>query len=146
MLYTQLLRQKRPCPFCGARQRTFAQKPHAYLTYSIAPYAKYHLLVIPKKHVRDFTDLSAREWRDVRSLLSVGIELLTEKGVRDYTILVRSGNVAGRSVEHLHFHIVPKHRIGDLDHKGRSRRVMSPKAIGALTDELEALLAKGKRR
>lgn len=142
MLYSELLKKKRPCPFCSPGDRIFAAKGGSYLTYSIAPYAKYHLLVVPKRHDASLTELTPKEWRDIHALLTVGAELLRRKGVKDYTVLMRNGSAAGRSVRHPHLHLVPEHRIGDLDRKGTRRRVLTPREIAALTAEMAALLQK----
>jgi diadenosine tetraphosphate (Ap4A) HIT family hydrolase len=142
MLYSQLLKQKRPCPFCKPGERVFASKSGTYLTYAIAPYAKYHLLVISKRHDATFEKMTAAEWASVQAMLSIGVELLRRKGIKDYTILMRNGSAAGRSVKHPHLHIVPKHRIGDLDHRGKSRRVLSAKAVASMGAEIARLLKK----
>ena len=142
MLYSELLKQKRPCPFCSPGERVFEAKGAAYLTYSVAPYTKFHLLVIPKRHDASFEKLTAAEWQDIHAMLTVGVEVLRRKGITDYTIIMRNGSAAGRSVQHPHVHIVPKHSIGDLDRKGSARRVMSVKAIAAMSTEVAKLLKK----
>ena len=146
MKYSKFIKQERACPFCKPKDRVFASNGSSYLTYAIAPYTKYHLLVIPKRHDMVFTEITPKEWKDLYAMLAVGAGVLRRKGITEYTILLRNGNAlgfgTGRSVEHLHLHIVPKHRIGDLERKGVERRVMSPKAIVKLTDEITGMLKK----
>jgi diadenosine tetraphosphate (Ap4A) HIT family hydrolase len=144
MLYADFIKKMRGCPFCAPRQRVFARRGKAYLTYSIAPYARYHLLVIPFRHVESFTDLTPAEARDAQALVRAGVRVLAAKGIDDYTVLVRNGGRTGRSVRHLHYHLIPKHRIGDLDREQRFRRVLTPRATEALAREVAASLRRPK--
>ena len=52
------------CPFCHTRpKRIFKKNKNSYLTYSLAPYHKHHLLVIPKRHVTSLLKLKTRDQR-----------------------------------------------------------------------------------
>jgi diadenosine tetraphosphate (Ap4A) HIT family hydrolase len=141
MLYSTLLKKMRKCPFCAPGQRSFAKNERAYLTYSLAPYAEYHLLVIPKRHAESFSDLNAAEARDVQAMIIAGVGVFHAKGIEDYTILVRNGKQSGKSVAHLHYHLVPNHRMGDLDSLQRSRKILTPKQIRSLTAEVAEILS-----
>lgn len=146
MLYSTFLKKTTRCPFCRPDQRVFAKNGRAYLTYSIAPYAEYHLLVIPKRHVVSFSDLTVGESRDVQAMVSAGIGVLNAKGIEDYTILVRNGKNTGKSVEHLHYHLIPKHHMGDLDYEHRARKVLTDKQVRSLTREVATALRGRKKR
>lgn len=142
MRYSTFLKRSVRCPFCAPDQRVFAKNAGAYLTYSIAPYAKYHLLVIPTRHVESFSDLTRRELRATQAMVARGVSVLVTKGIRDYTILVRNGAKSGKSVEHLHYHLIPKHRIGDLDHAQQSRRILTSGEVRRLSASVMTALGK----
>lgn len=142
MRYSTFLRKSVRCPFCAPAQRAFASNGRAYLTYSIAPYAKYHLLAIPKRHVESFLDLTAAEARDVQAMVTRGATVLRAKGIDDYTILVRNGENSGKSVPHLHYHLIPRHRIGDLDREQQARRIMTSAEVRALAAAVGRVLGK----
>ena len=50
-------------------------------------------------------------------------------GYEDCTVLVRDGSNANKSIGHLHYHIIPNTRIGDIDHNGKKRRIMKESEI-----------------
>lgn len=149
MLYSTFLKKTKRCPFCAPDQRVFAKNAKAYLTYSIAPYSTYHLLAIPKRHVESLSELTAAEMRDVQAMVAAGIGVLAIKGIEDYTVLARNGRASGKSVPHLHYHLIPKHRMGDLDREQSLRKVLDEKGVRKLTAAVMSALKKartGKRR
>jgi len=138
MLYKNFLKTEKSCPFCGRINcRTITEKKNAFMTYAIAPYSRDHLLVVPKRHASSFLGLKKKEGEDIELLLRRGIELLHKLGHKDASVLVRDGSSVGaRSIEHVHFHIIPDHRIGDLDKDGNKRRVLSEREIKQLIDRI----------
>lgn len=128
------------CPFCGHENKILRTTKHAYLTYALAPYSKYHLLVIPKRHVVSFLKLTRYEERDIAKLLKLGVSLLSKLKTRDLSILVRDGSNRAKTVPHLHYHIIPNHLIGDLDKDGRNRRILTEREVDALMRKLGGLL------
>ena len=147
MRYSEFLKKSVRCPFCAPRQRTFARSGTFYLTYSIAPYAAFHLLAIPERHVESYRDLTRAELRDAQAVLAMGVDVLAAKGIDDYTILVRNGANSGKSVKHLHYHLIPRHRIGDLDHAQNARRILTAAEVRKLAAQVaKALRARSTRR
>ncbi len=142
MRYPEYLKTLTSCPFCSQslRNRIITERKQAYLTYAIAPYAKNHLLVIPKRHVEQVLELKPAELADIFSLLRDAAQTFEKNGINDYTMLVRNGKNSGKSVKHLHFHLIPKHRIGDLDRKGDVRKLLSEMQITRLVDEMKGAL------
>jgi diadenosine tetraphosphate (Ap4A) HIT family hydrolase len=129
MKYTDFLKERKGCPFCDGKDKKIAENKNAFLTYALAPYHKHHLLVVPKKHTDKILDVSDEEIRDILLMLKTGFEILKKLGYDNVTALVREGNETGKSVPHLHYHIVPNNRIGDLDHEGNERKVLSAEEI-----------------
>jgi len=138
MLYKDFLRDLVGCPFCELSfNRMIEEEQDAFLTYSIAPYHKHHLLVIPKNHSEHFQDLTTQETQSIEKLLHKWVNLLRSLGYEDYTILVRNGERSGKSIGHLHYHIVPVVMIGDLDHRGQARETLSELEIEELMNEFQ---------
>ncbi len=146
MLYKELLEQKRECPFCSAKDRIIKETPMAYLTYALAPYTKHHLLIIPKRHLESLHDITRNEMDDILDLQHFGMGLLQTLGHRNATALVREGEKTGRSVNHLHFHIIPEIRIGDLDHNGNERRIMDKAEVESVFAELKVAVDEQEKR
>jgi len=133
MLYDDYLQKLEICPFCESDGRIFIDKKNACLTYAKAPYHPDHLLVIPKRHVVSFFDLTEEEESDINELIELGSEILKKLEYVNFTILVREGSNANKSISHLHYHLIPNDRIGDLDHNGEPRQILSPEAIAVLS-------------
>ncbi len=75
----------------------------------IGPVNPGHTLVIPKKH---FANIEAADektlCRVINTVKKVGLSLKKNLGVAGYNILEANDPVAGQSVPHLHFHLVPR--------------------------------------
>lgn len=85
------------------------------------PVAEGHALVIPKRHVEAFSELSPAELVDLGRLVSRA-QLASQ--AHDWTIAVNDGTLAGRTVPHLHVHVIPR-RLGDVpDPRGGIRRLI----------------------
>lgn len=139
MLYEKFLKIRKLCPFCAAKDRIFARRKTAYLTYALAPYTKYHLLAVPKRHVISLRELHPAEEKDLANLAKFGVKILNKLKIKSATVLVRDGGL-NKSVAHLHYHIIPNHRIGDLDSRGKPRRVLTEKEIKTLAQRIRAAL------
>lgn len=75
----------------------------------IEPTSYGHTLVIPKKHVVNMLDCDNETFKHVTNTLHKVIQhykdVLNIEGVN---ILNNSGELAGQTVYHLHYHIIPK--------------------------------------
>lgn len=84
-----------------------------------------HVEVVPKRHVESFFDLNVSEVLDAYALMrAVEKELSTLHGPRGYTIGVNEGKVAGRSIDHLHIHLIPRYEGDVADPRGGIRQVV----------------------
>ena len=124
---------------CKKVNRAIIKEGSAYLTYSIAPYHKHHLLAVTNRHIEDFEELKDDEIESINKLLHTGVNILKSLGYKDYSILLRNGPDSDKSVEHLHYHIIPVSIIGDIDHNGEERQVMNEEEITQLLSELKNL-------
>lgn len=84
-----------------------------------------HVEIVPKRHVESFFDLSEPEIIDAYSLMrAVEKELSARHGPGGYTIGVNEGKVAGRSIDHLHIHLIPRYKGDVADPRGGIRQVV----------------------
>lgn len=142
MQYRELLKKekKEECPLCSREyNKIISQNDKAFLTYSIAPYCKYHLLVVPKRHILQFEKLTKLEKEKIDILLHRGISDIKSLGYPDYSILIRSGEKTGRSLEHLHYHIIPSIEVSSLKNSHSKRKVMTNKEIDKLMKDFKKL-------
>lgn len=77
---------------------------------NLYPYTNGHLLVVPKRHVADFTLLEERESSEM--MKGVQMSLTALKKVYDpngFNVGMNLGQAAGAGVaDHLHLHVVPR--------------------------------------
>ncbi|OHA18178.1 MAG: hypothetical protein A2664_01770 [Candidatus Taylorbacteria bacterium RIFCSPHIGHO2_01_FULL_46_22b] len=142
MLYQDFLKEMKVCPFCAGKDRIIAETDRAFLTYALAPYYQHHLLVIPKRHVHSRDELTAEEKADIDALQLQGLKALKNLGHENVTFLERDGNTKNKSVEHMHFHLIPEILIGDLDHVGEPRKVLTQIQIDETVAEVSRALGK----
>ncbi len=79
----------------------------------INPVSHGHTLVVPKKHFMNMEEIPSDELCHViEAVKKVGGALKKTFDFDSYNIQVNNGATAGQVIEHLHFHVIPRH-IGD---------------------------------
>jgi diadenosine tetraphosphate (Ap4A) HIT family hydrolase len=74
-----------------------------------------HTLIISRRHVPSYFDLTAVECSDLWSLLDMVKAFLTERFNPDgYNVGFNDGPAAGQTIAHMHLHVIPR-RVGDVD-------------------------------
>jgi diadenosine tetraphosphate (Ap4A) HIT family hydrolase len=145
VLYHEYLKQNLgECPFCNTTDRKIISTANCYLTYALAPYHKHHLLVVPRKHRTSIFELNDDEKNEIDTLIEQGSSVLRRLGYTDFTIIVREGHEVGKSIDHLHYHIIPNTHIGDLDHNSNERRILTENEVAELTNEFHSVLPDAK--
>ena len=88
-----------------------------------------HTLLIPKRHIGSFFDLSELERSDLFTLLDCAkLVLDKEFQPQGYNIGINDGAAAEQTVQHLHVHLIPRFE-GDLpDPRGGVRWVIPDRA------------------
>ncbi|MCW1302009.1 MAG: HIT domain-containing protein [Candidatus Parvarchaeota archaeon] len=111
------------CVFCDERTikaEEFYSDRYYRAIYNLRPFLPGHSLVLPKRHIEDLTEMNDAERRDLVSFLNRAIFIaLKYAGTEDYDLILQQGENAGRSISHLHFHILPR-RADDSVNKGKS--------------------------
>jgi len=144
--YGNYLKTLKGCPFCGnIKSRILLENSGAFLTCNKAPYHKYHLLIIPKRHVEVIKDLTWEESVDIFALSLTGIKILNGVGLNDCSILIRDGNILGKSVKHLHCHIIPNGVLEDTSINSKTRKFLNKKEEKLLKKELKEILIKNTK-
>ena len=81
-----------------------------YVVLNLYPYNAGHLLVVPYRHVADYTDLTVAETAEFASYTQQAIHALRQaSGPHGFNIGINLGSVAGAGIAaHLHQHVVPR--------------------------------------
>ncbi len=119
-----------PCLFCTIRKKELIfENELAYVSYDTYPVSTHHCLIIPKRHIKDYFELSDREIVACDQLIKKVKKQIQIKDptVKGYNIGINSGIVAGQSIMHCHIHLIPR-REGDVDNpQGGVRSVIPSK-------------------
>ena len=115
------------CIFCKMKDYIL-ENELAYAIYDKYPVGKGHMLFIPKRHVKDFFDITKEEREAIFELIDEGKKLLDEKYSPDsYNVGINCGEHAGQTIMHVHVHLIPRY-IGDMkDPTGGVRGVIPEK-------------------
>lgn len=101
------------CVFCQMKDYIL-ENELAYAIYDKYPVGKGHMLFIPKRHVKDFFDITKEEREAIFELIDEGKKLLDEKYSPDsYNVGINCGEHAGQTIMHVHVHLIPRY-IGDI--------------------------------
>lgn len=83
---------------------------HSFVILNKYPYNNGHLMVIPKEHVSDLSQLSEERFDDLQRLLRTSAAVIREVyGPDAMNVGMNLGRAAGAGIaDHLHWHIVPR--------------------------------------
>ena len=116
-----------PCLFCTDPQGLSLDRDIAYSardTYAVSPG---HTVVIPKRHVASFFELTPEEVTACMDLIREEKKRIDEEFKPDgYNIGVNVGPAAGQSIHHVHIHIIPRY-TGDVENPQGGVRHVIPK-------------------
>ena len=118
------------CPFCTLPpDRLLATRATAIAIRDAFPVSPGHTLIIPKRHVASFFDITDAERADLMALLSAARDDLDrEFHPAGYNIGINDGAAAGQTVPHLHIHLIPRYAGDQPDPRGGVRWVIPDKA------------------
>ncbi|MGX4640935.1 HIT family protein [Massilia sp. SYSU DXS3249] len=118
------------CVFCSLPQdRIIDSNDLAVVIRDAYPVSSGHTLVIPKRHVGSFFEISSEERSAMLALLDKAAALLKEElGPSGFNIGINDGSTAGQTVPHLHMHLIPRYPADMPDPRGGVRWVIPEKA------------------
>jgi len=101
--------EKEKCVFCDLRDKyIICKNKYAVLTVNLFPYINGQLIVVPKRHIDDFSEISSNEAKCMNDLVTSGLKLLRDRlEIDNVWVILRNGNLAGKTVKHLHWNIMP---------------------------------------
>jgi ATP adenylyltransferase len=118
------------CIFCKPTKgmELIAETASVYTIYDKYPVSKGHALIIPKRHVDNYFDLSLREQIALNFVLNHTKTHLQKLFNPDgYNVGINIGEKAGQTIPHVHIHLIPRYS-GDInDPEGGVRGVIPEK-------------------
>ncbi len=104
------------CDFASAPRETYREKlilvvqPHALVCLNKYPFAAAHLLVAPRRHCPDISDLPPEEYdATMRLVRDAVVRLRRATNAEGMNVGINLGRAAGAGIEeHVHAHAVPR--------------------------------------
>ena len=118
-----------PCLFCNSKISGIAHENElAYASYDTYPVSNHHCLIIPKRHLSDYFELTNDELIACNDLIKIIKQEVKskDKSVKAFNIGTNIGKVSGQSIMHCHIHLIPR-REGDVDNPQGGVRAVIPK-------------------
>lgn len=118
------------CPFCGLdRARVLLEGSHGLVVRDAYPVSPGHSLIIPRRHVRSFFELTQTERLGLLELLDEAKRALDQElAPKGYNIGINDGPAAGQTIGHLHIHLIPRFDGDQQDPRGGVRWIFPEKA------------------
>lgn len=105
------------CPFCTLEEGRdiLFEDEHSMVIRDLYPVAEGHSLVIPKRHVPYALDLTEDEIVSIHKHAKAVTTLfeVTDTSIQGFNLGFNCGEIAGQSVPHAHYHVIPR-RDGDV--------------------------------
>jgi len=94
------------CIFCkiarGEMDTQFEKETELVVVFKdIHPQAPVHLLIVPKKHAKDITDIDDETWKEIKD---VAVGIARTKSLTGFRLVTNAGDSA--AVSHVHVHLL----------------------------------------
>ncbi|WP_196791872.1 HIT family protein [Motilibacter deserti] len=104
------------CPFCHIPSLSdeeglvVARGELVYAVLNLYPYNAGHLLVVPYRHLPDYTDIDLAETAELAAFTQAAMRTVRlVSGAQGFNIGMNQGSIAGAGIAaHLHQHVVPR--------------------------------------
>lgn len=102
------------CPFCNLdKERVIFENNFSYALLDIYPVTKGHTLIIPKRHILSIEEIKENEFLDLFDTflrIKTGLNKILNPDGFNFGINIEKAS--GQSIEHIHFHLIPRY-FGD---------------------------------
>ena len=121
-----------PCPFCDRlNDGAFAESSkHTVAFPDRYPVTPGHHLIVPRRHVLDFFQLSPQEQADLWRLVArVRDRVFLDHSPDGINVGMNVGQAAGQTIGHAHVHVIPRYTGDVADPRGGVRWVVPDRAV-----------------
>lgn len=120
------------CLFCdrnnSEKHTIIAENDLFYAREDNFPVSKGHSEIVPKRHIQSFFELNNAELIKLYDLIKKVKNIILNKHNPDaFNIGINDGEEAGRTIHHLHVHLIPRYK-GDVENpRGGVRHIIPGK-------------------
>lgn len=100
------------CIFCKIINKTIpsdivVESENVIVIKDISPKASLHLLIIPKKHIKDIVSFEHRDF-ELGSQMLLMAKFLSDKfdNAKNFRLVINNGVQAGQAIFHVHMHFL----------------------------------------
>lgn len=80
----------------------------------LSPATKGHTIIIPKKHMKDITELEEEYASRILAVAAkIGVAMKKGLGCTGFNVVQNNGESAGQTVMHYHMHVIPRYDGGE---------------------------------
>tara|TARA_B100000035_G_scaffold2469_2_gene2161 strand:+ start:1157 stop:1531 length:375 start_codon:yes stop_codon:yes gene_type:complete len=104
------------CIFCNLENSRIENESELFISIKdMYPVTKGHTLIVSKRHVASYFDLSADEKSDLITFLDFERDkiLRDDNSIDGFNVGINDGQYAGQTIMHFHMHLIPR-RKGDV--------------------------------
>src|SRR5262245_23862971 len=107
-VFGKIIKGELPCKKVFENERILAIE-------DIAPVARVHILISPKKEIRNLHSVTAEDLQLIAEIAEIAQKLADEYDIEDgYRLLTNNGHDGGQIIFHLHFHLIGGRKLGHL--------------------------------
>jgi len=102
------------CVFCKCLVRCdehiIYEDKYSFVMMNRYPYISGHLMIIPRRHTGEYSDLLQEERKEIFDLVEIALKALRETmNPAGFNVGMNLGKAAGAGIaEHLHLHVIPR--------------------------------------
>jgi len=107
------------CPFCRmaaneAERQIVYQDDRVLAFQDVRPQAPLHVLIVPRRHIRNLLDLGEEDASLMGRLVLVAVQIARERKVdrSGFRLVINCNPHGGQTVDHLHLHLLAGRRMG----------------------------------
>jgi len=124
------MKSSQSCPFCYLDDQIQYETENVIAVPDKYPVTKYHTLIIPKRHVESYFEMTDSEHMDCINLINAIKVILCklDETITGFNVGSNIGEDAGQTVSHCHIHLIPRRKGDAKNPRGGVRAVIPQKA------------------
>jgi len=119
------------CTYCNLPEARIVDQTALSIAFNdVFPVSPGHTLIIPRRHVESYFDLTNQEREDMNILMiRIKNKLKDELNPNGFNIGVNDGFAAGQTVTHINMHLIPRFKGDVTEPRGGIRWIFPEKAV-----------------